>query len=177
MKKLAAGDCRSRRSRGHAAQAPPVPQPPPPSPPVLAGRGAMSALHNIVAAHQRREGSFLQRISLELARLGPRPDWLHVRSWWERTWRLFRGTPFLPDCKHQRHNLGARHRCCITLPNPGVFDDRPPFLGVGLHERTERRPQIGAAEMFGDAMVPQSPQSLQCLPPQRKCFWVLGNME
>jgi len=44
----------------------------------LAGRGAMSALHDIVAAHQRREGSFLQRISLELARLGPRPDWLHV---------------------------------------------------------------------------------------------------
>ena len=29
--------------------------------------------------------------------------------------------------------------------NPGVFDDRPPFLGVGLHERAERRPQIGAA--------------------------------
>jgi len=28
----------------------------------------MSALHDIVAAHQRREGSFLQRISLELCR-------------------------------------------------------------------------------------------------------------
>jgi hypothetical protein len=22
--------------------------------------------------------------------------------------------------------------------NPGVFDDRPPFLGAGLHERAER---------------------------------------
>ena len=33
--------------------------------------------------------------------------------------------------------------------NPGVFDDRPPFLGVGLHERAERRPQIG----FGAADV------------------------
>lgn len=31
--------------------------------------------------------------------------------------------------------------------------------------------------MFGDAMVPQSPRSLQCFPPQRKCSWVLGNME
>src|SRR6516164_4203561 len=31
---------------------------------------------------------------------------------------------------------------CLNL---GVFDDRPPFLGVGLHERAERRPQIGAA--------------------------------
>src|SRR5215471_1817873 len=70
--------------------------------------------------------------------------------------------------------LGTHHRCCITLPYPGVFDDRPPFLGVGLHERAERRPQIGAAGCLAMLMVPQSPQ---CLPPKRKCSWVLGNME
>ena len=30
-----------------------------------------------------------------MARLGPQPDWLHVRSWREQTWRSFRGRPFL----------------------------------------------------------------------------------
>jgi hypothetical protein len=69
--------------------------------------------------------------------------------------------------------FGTRHRFCITCLNPEVFDDRTPFLGFGLHERAEGDPK-SEPPMFGDAMAPQS---LQCLPPQRKCSWVLGNME
>ncbi len=50
----------------------------------------------------------------------------------------------LIDAATGAHIRADRFDASLGL-NPGVFDGRPPFLGVGLHERAERRPQIGAA--------------------------------
>jgi hypothetical protein len=54
-----------------------------------------------------------------MARLGPQPDWLYVRSWREQTWRSFRGRPFLTHCGRSAEKHGAVQQSLVDPRNGG----------------------------------------------------------
>src|SRR6266699_7226735 len=83
----------------------------------------------------------------------------------------------LPDCKHQRHNpwhaSPLLHHSAL-IPESlmiGHHFSASAFTSAPSSDPKSEPPDVWRC--YGASVA----SALQCLPPQRKCSWVLGNME